>query len=91
MIAGSRLPLRRLNSPATSPRMTAPNATTAPTSKWIMPNSSAVNATAPFLLTRALLPGMVAREHGHIITLGSVAETVVHRAERPVLLVRPGT
>jgi hypothetical protein len=32
-IAGRRLPLRRLNSPATSPSMTALSATVTPTSK----------------------------------------------------------
>ncbi len=33
-----------------------------------------VNLVAPFLLTRALLPGMKARRSGHIVTIGSIAD-----------------
>lgn len=33
----------------------------------------AVNLRGPFLLIRALLPGMLARGSGHIVTIGSVA------------------
>ncbi|MHB1863917.1 MAG: SDR family oxidoreductase [Gemmatimonadaceae bacterium] len=33
-----------------------------------------VNLVAPFLLTRALLPGMKARRGGHIVTIGSIAD-----------------
>src|SRR5205807_10273606 len=35
-----------------------------------------VNATGPFLCTRAVLPGMVARNRGRIITVASVAGVV---------------
>ncbi|OYV73134.1 MAG: hypothetical protein B7Z72_03180 [Gemmatimonadetes bacterium 21-71-4] len=35
-----------------------------------------VNLVAPFLLTRALVPGMKARRSGHIVTIGSIADRV---------------
>lgn len=35
------------------------------------------NLMAPFLLTRAFLPGMLARGTGHVITIGSVADRSV--------------
>jgi NADP-dependent 3-hydroxy acid dehydrogenase YdfG len=39
--------------------------------------SLAVNMMAPFLLTRAFLPGMRARGSGHLLTIGSVADRQV--------------
>lgn len=33
----------------------------------------AVNALAPFWCTRAVLPGMIDRDHGHIVTIASMA------------------
>ena len=36
----------------------------------------AVNALALFWCTRAVLPGMVGRDHGHIVTIASVASTM---------------
>lgn len=35
------------------------------------------NLVAPFLLTRALLPGMRARGAGHVVTIGSIADRTV--------------
>jgi len=45
-IAGTRLPLRLLNSPAAKPSTIAPIATSAPASKWMIPNRRAVKITA---------------------------------------------
>ena len=38
-----------------------------------------VNLVAPFLLAHALVPGMIARRSGHVITIGSVADHVAYR------------
>jgi NADP-dependent 3-hydroxy acid dehydrogenase YdfG len=35
------------------------------------------NLTAPFALVRAVLPGMLARGSGHLVTLGSIADRAV--------------
>jgi len=40
--------------------------------------SLAVNLTAPFLLIRALLPHLVRRGSGHIVTMGSIADHVAY-------------
>ena len=37
----------------------------------------AVNVTAPFLLARAVLPQLVRRGRGHLVTIGSIADHVV--------------
>ena len=34
----------------------------------------ATNLTAPFLIARALVPGMVVRGSGHVVTLGSISD-----------------
>ena len=39
-------------------------------------DSLAVNVTGPFLITRALLPALVARGNGHFVTIGSIADHV---------------
>ncbi|HZI21640.1 MAG TPA: SDR family oxidoreductase [Gemmatimonadales bacterium] len=36
----------------------------------------AVNLTGPFLVARALVPAMVQRGHGHLVTIGSVSDHV---------------
>ena len=36
-----------------------------------------VNLVAPFLLVRALLPRMRARGHGHLVTIGSIADRAI--------------
>jgi NADP-dependent 3-hydroxy acid dehydrogenase YdfG len=41
-------------------------------------NTVAVNVLAPFLFVRAFLPAMRARGHGHIVTIGSVADRAVY-------------
>jgi NAD(P)-dependent dehydrogenase (short-subunit alcohol dehydrogenase family) len=38
----------------------------------------AVNLTAPFLLTRALVPHLVRRGSGHLVTIGSVSDHVAY-------------
>lgn len=40
--------------------------------------SLAVNLTAPFLVARALLPHMIKRNAGHLVTLGSVSDHVAY-------------
>jgi gluconate 5-dehydrogenase len=40
--------------------------------------SLAVNLTGPFLLTRALLPHLVGRGSGHLITIGSITDYVAY-------------
>jgi NADP-dependent 3-hydroxy acid dehydrogenase YdfG len=40
--------------------------------------SLAVNLVAPFLLSRALVPGMKARGSGHVLTIGSIADRVAY-------------
>lgn len=37
-----------------------------------------VNLVAPFLFAHALVPGMRARGHGHVVTIGSVADHVAY-------------
>jgi len=36
----------------------------------------ATNLTAPFLIARALVPGMVVRGSGHVVTLGSISDHI---------------
>lgn len=36
----------------------------------------ATNLTAPFLVARALVPGMVVRGSGHVVTLGSISDHI---------------
>ena len=36
----------------------------------------ATNLTAPFLIARALVPGMVLRGSGHVVTLGSISDHI---------------
>ena len=36
----------------------------------------ATNLTGPFLLARALVPRMVARGHGHLVTIGSISDYI---------------
>jgi len=40
-----------------------------------------INVSAPIDLTSALLPGMLARRHGHVVNLGSILGRVGHRRE----------
>lgn len=48
----------------------------ADTTPAMFAESLAVNLTAPFLVTQALLPPMIERGTGHLITLGSVSDHV---------------
>lgn len=46
------------------------------TSPGTFDDQLAINLKAPFLLTRALLPAMLARRSGHIVNVGSIAARV---------------
>jgi NADP-dependent 3-hydroxy acid dehydrogenase YdfG len=40
--------------------------------------SLAVNLTAPFVVTRAIVPHMIKRRSGHVVTIGSVSDHVAY-------------